>query len=172
MKKLLIFLTLALHWLIPYYGTPLPKFVYNYHLPKLSLKTLPNLFYEESAGIFYNSSNKSYFIRFEDYEKKIILSKEQDQIALEISKINKWMTPALKIAFYESSFNPNAKGQNKEEGLFQFKPATWNYLSKKSGITGSPFDVETSTKMFMWAWEHGYRKWWTTSKLLTHPQGK
>ena len=131
--------------LIPYYGTPIPEFS------------------DYTAAPFL-----SHFTETEESKKE----KNKYDVAYTISVLAQAekFPPSIvnKIAFYESSYNPLAVGKAGEKGLYQFKQATWDFLSKQSGITGDPFDIEDSTKMFIWAWNNGYRKWWSTSKFVEY----
>lgn len=130
---------------------------------------------ESTTTLFEDRPDTKYFFDFDTPYKKreILMTKEQYEVAKKITETVLKKTDnetnyftAVVIAFLESSFRPNVIGKNHEKGLFQFKQATWDWLSKKSGIVGSPFEVETSTRMFIWAWDHGYRNWWMTSKFI------
>lgn len=52
-------------------------------------------------------------------------------------------------------------------GILQFQKSTWDELSEKSGIVGSPMDQMQSIEMAKWAILHGYEKRWSCWKTLS-----
>ena|ERR1035437_3673287 len=75
---------------------------------------------------------------------------------------------ARTIAYYESTYQPEAIGSAGEVAVFQFKPKTWKWLSKKSGLKGNIKSTADQTRLFIWAYNHGYCHLWATCKFLKH----
>ena len=76
-----------------------------------------------------------------------------------------------KIAKCESSFNPlsqnpnpviyNGKNLGHAQGLFQFIPSTWVWMSAEAGYQGaSVWDPVANANVAAWAWKNGHGSHW------------
>lgn len=68
------------------------------------------------------------------------------------------------VATCESGHRLLAVGRDQELGLFQFKPTTWEFISRVSGLGYSIeliFDAEAQSEMAAWAFANGYGGWWS-----------
>ncbi len=76
-----------------------------------------------------------------------------------------------KIAKCESSFNPlsqnpnpviyNGKNLGHAQGLFQFIPSTWAWMSAEAGYQGaSVWDPVANANVAAWAWKNGHGSHW------------
>ena len=71
------------------------------------------------------------------------------------------------IARCESSLRVLAVGRDQELGLFQWKPTSWQQISKASGLEYSIdriFDVDAQAELAAWAIANGYRSWWSCAR--------
>lgn len=77
----------------------------------------------------------------------------------------------VKIAKCESSFNPlsqnpnpviyNGKNLGHAQGLFQFIPSTWAWMSAEAGYQGaSVWDPVANANVAAWAWKNGHGSHW------------
>ena len=67
------------------------------------------------------------------------------------------------IIWYESTNNPNAVGNQGEQGLAQFKLSTFRSFREQMGEDekASPFDPETAIQTLAWALSKGYGNHWS-----------
>ena len=73
---------------------------------------------------------------------------------------------ALKIARCESGLDQNKIGKAGEMGIFQYLPKTWNWFNKLRRTDLDILKVNDQTEMTKWAWENGYKDYWTCAKLV------
>ena len=65
-------------------------------------------------------------------------------------------------AWCESRYRPAARGKAGELGLFQFKPGTWVWMSRRAGYAGaSPDDPWAAAMVTAWAFRNGYSTHWS-----------
>jgi transglycosylase-like protein with SLT domain len=72
-----------------------------------------------------------------------------------------------RIAACESSLDRLAIGRAQELGLFQWKPTSWEFIARVSGLGYSIeriFDEAAQAEMAAWAISHGYASWWTCAR--------
>ena len=68
----------------------------------------------------------------------------------------------LRLSWCESRHQPWARGRAGEQGLFQFLPRTWRWMSAQAGWAGaSPYDPVAAAEVTAWALAHGYAAHWT-----------
>ena len=66
------------------------------------------------------------------------------------------------VAWCESRYLSWATGRAGEQGLMQFLPGTWRWMSARAGWAGaSPYDPYAAADVAAWAFRNGYASHWS-----------
>lgn len=68
----------------------------------------------------------------------------------------------LRVARCESTLQPGVTSRGGHQGLFQFAPGTWRWMSAQAGWAGaSPYDPQAAAEVAAWAFSRGYASHWS-----------
>jgi soluble lytic murein transglycosylase-like protein len=81
------------------------------------------------------------------------------QAAVDHGVSERWL---LRVAWCESQYDPTVLSYGGHQGLFQFSPTTWRWMSAQAGYAGaSPFDPWAAAQVTAWAFARGYSRHWS-----------
>lgn len=100
-------------------------------------------------------------------EVKTLSVKETISFYAELNNISS--SHLSKVIFCESSYNPNAIGdQGLARGLAQFHKGTFDYFSKLMGEKLDYYSYNDQVKLMSWIWANypQYRNQWSCTKIM------